>query len=143
MTLNSIKSDQQLGIQYITNESRDFSLKSKMVSNNHSSAQTPPSMFTIHWCWISNACKSILFSAYNSTRMKFREIWSWLLSMSQNTNHIAIICSFMSVKSKCDVPIGIQRVIAICKNRERVNQLVKKQNKWSNKKKSICINDGW
>ena len=34
MTLNSIKSDQQLGIQYITNESRDFSLKSKTVSNN-------------------------------------------------------------------------------------------------------------
>ena len=48
MTLNSIKSDQQLGIQYITNQLRDFSLKSKMVSNNHSSAQTPPSMFTIH-----------------------------------------------------------------------------------------------
>ena len=38
MTPNSIKSDQQLGIKYITNESSDFSLKSKMVSNNHSSA---------------------------------------------------------------------------------------------------------
>ena len=50
MTLNSIKLDQQLGIQYITNESRDFSLKSKMVSNNHSGAQTPPSLFTIHLC---------------------------------------------------------------------------------------------
>ena len=48
MTPNSIKSDQQLGIQYITNQLRDFSLKSKKVSNNHSSAQTPPSMFTIH-----------------------------------------------------------------------------------------------
>ena len=42
MTINSIKSDQQLGIQYITNQLRDFSLKSKMVSNNQCSAQTPP-----------------------------------------------------------------------------------------------------
>ena len=48
ITLNSIKSNQQLGIQYITNQLRDFSLKSKMVSNNHCSAQTPPCMFTIH-----------------------------------------------------------------------------------------------
>ena len=71
------------------------------------------------------------------------DVKSSLLSISQNTNHIAIICPFMSVKSKWDVAIGIQRVIALCKNRERVNQLVKKQNKWSNKKKSLCINDGW
>lgn len=32
-----------------------------------------------------------------------------------HTDHIAISCPLINVKSNCNVPIGIQRIIAICK----------------------------
>ena len=70
----------------LLNQLRDFLLKSKMVSNNHSSAQTPPCMFTIHYYWISNTCKSIFFSAYNSIEWNSKKFevdyWAWTKTLT-------------------------------------------------------------